>query len=235
MVYLSTSQSWLHESQLLLQAHPVTARVTTKYTPNPLPKKRRPNPRKRKRGQEPNPDQSTTEQGGSARDAGKKGEESDGEAPPPGTLTMKTYDPVSGVCLKYRTVKQQEVGRLIGVGGLASIAQVMVGNTSSDPTASTSTSTSADVKPSAKTNTLPLRRAADGAEADTEGGMDDEGGATESAVLDGEGKVEGKDHRKKKSVSFAAEVEVRKPNMQAGSGGGGGGSGGGGKKKKKKR
>ena len=35
------------------------------------------------------------------------------------TIVLKTFDPVSGVCLKYRTNRGAEVGRLItGLGGL---------------------------------------------------------------------------------------------------------------------
>lgn len=33
--------------------------------------------------------------------------------PPRGTLVLKTYDPVSGVTLKYRTAKAAEVSRLV--------------------------------------------------------------------------------------------------------------------------
>jgi len=36
---------------------------------------------------------------------------------PRATLALKTYDPVSGVCLKYRTDKGAEVGRLIATLG----------------------------------------------------------------------------------------------------------------------
>ncbi len=32
---------------------------------------------------------------------------------PRASLTLKTYDPVSGICLKYRTDKAAEVGRLV--------------------------------------------------------------------------------------------------------------------------
>lgn len=38
-------------------------------------------------------------------------------------LTLKTYDPVSGACLKYRTDKAAEVGRL--VAALGTCARVM--------------------------------------------------------------------------------------------------------------
>jgi len=33
------------------------------------------------------------------------------------TLTLKTYDPVSGTCLKYQTDKGAEVGRLVAALG----------------------------------------------------------------------------------------------------------------------
>lgn len=39
------------------------------------------------------------------------------------TLTLKTYDPVSGTCLKYKTDKAAEVGRL--AAGLGSCGRVM--------------------------------------------------------------------------------------------------------------
>lgn len=44
-------------------------------------------------------------------------------ARPRGTLVLKTYDPVSGACLKYRTRKAAEVGRL--VAGMQRCARVM--------------------------------------------------------------------------------------------------------------
>ena len=129
---------------------------------------------------------------------------------------MKTYDPVSGVCLKYRTEKQQEVGRLIGVGGLSAIARVMAGM---------------------ENGAVPANAA------DVEGGQDkqqDIGDAVaeknEEAVEEGDAKAEGKSETrpKRKSVSFAAGVEVHKiPPQQQSGGGAGGGGGGGGKKKKK--
>ncbi len=39
------------------------------------------------------------------------------ERPPRGALTLKTYDPVSGAALKYRTTKAAEVSRLVLVLG----------------------------------------------------------------------------------------------------------------------
>lgn len=45
--------------------------------------------------------------------------------PPKASLTLKTYDPVSGACLKYRTFRAAEVGRLIG--GLGELGKGMAG------------------------------------------------------------------------------------------------------------
>ncbi|KAI1777916.1 signal recognition particle 9 kDa protein-domain-containing protein [Hypoxylon cercidicola] len=88
MPYYATSQEWLHQSSLLLEARPSTTRITTKYHIS-KPKPRRPS---------------------------QKPSSSDAAAPPPpprGSLTLKTYDPHSGACLKYRTAKAAEVSRLI--------------------------------------------------------------------------------------------------------------------------
>jgi hypothetical protein len=44
---------------------------------------------------------------------------------PIATLTLKTYNPAAGICLKYRTNKASEVGRLIsGLGRLAGGAKI---------------------------------------------------------------------------------------------------------------
>ena len=42
---------------------------------------------------------------------------------PKALLTLKTYDPVSGICLKYKTDKAAEVGRL--VASLGSCGRIM--------------------------------------------------------------------------------------------------------------
>ncbi|KAL4887437.1 signal recognition particle 9 kDa protein-domain-containing protein [Aspergillus karnatakaensis] len=93
--YLPTSASYLKESSLLLQAYPNSTRIVTKYTypkPSTSPKTQQ---------------QSTP---------------SDEKDAPPKTplaiLTMKTYTPEAGICLKYRTNKAAEVGRLITALGL---------------------------------------------------------------------------------------------------------------------
>ncbi|WYZ40280.1 hypothetical protein EsH8_IV_000621 [Colletotrichum jinshuiense] len=86
-----TSQEWLEQSSLLLQARPATTRITTKYSIKPV------KPRKSK-----------TEDGAGDADAAMTDAK-----PPRGSLEIKTFDPVSGVALKYRTTKAAEVSRLI--------------------------------------------------------------------------------------------------------------------------
>ncbi|KAI1464698.1 signal recognition particle 9 kDa protein-domain-containing protein [Daldinia caldariorum] len=94
MPYYATSQEWLHQSSLLLEAQPNTTRITTKYHIS------KPKPRRSKKSSSstsaPSTETSTT-----------------APAAPRGSLTLKTYDPRSGVCLKYRTTKAAEVSRLI--------------------------------------------------------------------------------------------------------------------------
>ncbi|OAA59385.1 Signal recognition particle, SRP9 subunit [Cordyceps fumosorosea ARSEF 2679] len=84
MSYFKTGQAWLDQSTLLIQANPTTTRITTRYSIKAV-KRRKP----------------------SASDAAK-------EKPPRGELVLKTFDPRSGVTLKYRTTKAAEVSRLMG-------------------------------------------------------------------------------------------------------------------------
>ncbi|KAJ0168020.1 hypothetical protein CTA2_11202 [Colletotrichum tanaceti] len=88
-----TSQEWLEQSSLLLQARPATTRITTKYSIKLV------KPRKSKT---PTEDATATEDS-PMTDA----------KPPRGSLVLKTFDPVSGVTLKYHTTKAAEVSRLI--------------------------------------------------------------------------------------------------------------------------
>ncbi|CAK3796631.1 Hypothetical predicted protein [Lecanosticta acicola] len=102
MVYLSTSDEWQRQSSLLLQARPTTTRITTKYNIPNLDSPRYQKALKRKRKEE--------------------NEEKDKDAAaapkvPRATLTLKTFDPESGVTLKFKTDRAAEVGRLItGLG-----------------------------------------------------------------------------------------------------------------------
>ncbi|KAF4123277.1 Signal recognition particle 9 kDa protein (SRP9) [Geosmithia morbida] len=87
MPYFKTSQEWLDQSKLLLEARPSTTRITTRYSIKPV------KPRSSDRD-------SSTDQTAAAK-------------PPRGSLVLKTYDPAGGVVLKYRTNKAAEVSRLI--------------------------------------------------------------------------------------------------------------------------
>ncbi|MCJ1393199.1 hypothetical protein MMC18_006071 [Xylographa bjoerkii] len=102
MVYFKDSQTWVQQSTLLLEARPTTARISTRYKLSP-----------------PNVASSRRSKLGSATT-------NPAEAPPPPSrayIILKTYDPVSGTCLKYRTDKGAEIGRL--VAGLGKCARTM--------------------------------------------------------------------------------------------------------------
>ncbi|KAF4979325.1 hypothetical protein FZEAL_4447 [Fusarium zealandicum] len=83
MPYFKTSQEWLEQSIALLEARPSSTRITTKYSLRPVAAR---------------PDDAAA---------------ATTPKPPRGSLVLKTYDPVSGVTLKYRTTKAAEVSRLV--------------------------------------------------------------------------------------------------------------------------
>ncbi|KAI1958379.1 hypothetical protein LOZ58_005111 [Ophidiomyces ophidiicola] len=103
MPYLANSQDFLKQSSLLLEAYPHTTRITTKYSYPKPPKSKTP-----------------------TKDASSVATSiPSSTAPAPATLTLKTFNPHNGICLKYRTTKAAEVGRLIaGLGRLASGAPI---------------------------------------------------------------------------------------------------------------
>ncbi|KAL8933532.1 MAG: hypothetical protein Q9211_005733 [Gyalolechia sp. 1 TL-2023] len=112
MPYFSDSQQWLHQSTLLLSARPTTTRITTKYRISPPP-----SPRKRKA--------LTTSQTDSDATTPNPPPAQQQPATSRAHLVLKTYDPVSGACLKYKTDKAAEVGRL--VAALGKCGKVMSG------------------------------------------------------------------------------------------------------------
>ncbi|KAL1598459.1 hypothetical protein SLS59_006743 [Nothophoma quercina] len=104
MPYLKTSTEWYEQSSLLLKARPTSTRITSKYTvlkPSASKIKKR--------------EKYATKQ------AAKPADTSRTSSPPPqsnpeevtATFVLKTYDPVSGTCLQYETIKGAEVGRLV--------------------------------------------------------------------------------------------------------------------------
>ncbi|KAL0473886.1 signal recognition particle 9 kDa protein domain-containing protein [Neurospora intermedia] len=120
MPYYEKSEDWLHQSALLLQARPQTTRVTTSYSLRPAirpskaeklaAKEARRAKEKKETSSKKTPAASTEEQ--TPKDAATASAK-----PPRGQLVLKTFDPHSGVCLKYKTSKAAEVGRLIQMLG----------------------------------------------------------------------------------------------------------------------
>ncbi|KAK5939203.1 hypothetical protein PMZ80_008506 [Knufia obscura] len=104
MTYFPDLHTYMHQSSLLIQAYPQTTRITTKYS----------QPRKSKGSKA-----TATDTGATTTDA-PNATSSKPKKEPSATLTLKTYHPESGICLKYRTDKAAEVGRLMtGLGRLA--------------------------------------------------------------------------------------------------------------------
>ncbi|KAB2581124.1 Signal recognition particle SRP9 subunit [Lasiodiplodia theobromae] len=103
MPFFASSAEWFEQSRLLIEARPTTARVVTKYS---IIKRKTTKDRKRQvaTGDTANSDATHKPTAGAPAQA---------PAPPQAALTLKTYDPASGVCLKYQTTKAAEVGRLI--------------------------------------------------------------------------------------------------------------------------
>ncbi|KAI0420038.1 signal recognition particle 9 kDa protein-domain-containing protein [Xylaria grammica] len=100
MPYYETSQEWLRQSALLLEARPSTTRITTTYH---LTDKTGSSKKRQKRRQQQLQTATTTTTTTTTASS----------AAPRASLTIKTYDPHSGTCLKYRTTKAAEVSRLI--------------------------------------------------------------------------------------------------------------------------
>ncbi|KAJ5620127.1 hypothetical protein N7510_004111 [Penicillium lagena] len=113
MPYLLTSQAFLEQSALLLEAYPETTRITTKYsfpteTPGQLHKRRKSQRKPQDTTSTPSSNTQTTT-----------------EKIPLACLTLKTFNPGTGITLKYRTNKGAEVSRLMtGLGKLAAGADV---------------------------------------------------------------------------------------------------------------
>lgn len=130
MPYYPKSEDWLHHSSLLLQAYPETVRpppspspsTPTKLTPPPsqtrittryhLTPARRPSKADRAAHKASHPP------GTYAPITPTPTTEGETTKPPRGHLVLKTFDPTSGVTLKYKTSKAAEVGRLVQMLGV---------------------------------------------------------------------------------------------------------------------
>ncbi|KAK8170613.1 signal recognition particle 9 kDa protein-domain-containing protein [Phyllosticta citribraziliensis] len=128
MPFFESSAEWLEQSALLLKARPTTARIVTKYSI--LQRHEGKQIKRRDKAAEKAAAGST-----SANDADKDSAATEAAAVqdrrqqpaqpdrPKAVLVIKTYDPASGVCLKYKTNKAAEVGRL--VASLEKLARTM--------------------------------------------------------------------------------------------------------------
>ncbi|KAK3340095.1 signal recognition particle 9 kDa protein-domain-containing protein [Neurospora tetraspora] len=125
MPYYEKSEDWLHQSALLLQARPQTTRVTTSYALRPAlrPSKTEKLAAKEARRQRETSSKTTTSKTKTpaapapAEPAAATDVTAATKKPSRGHLVLKTFDPHSGVCLKYKTSKAAEVGRLIQMLG----------------------------------------------------------------------------------------------------------------------
>ncbi|KAG6005483.1 hypothetical protein E4U21_007877 [Claviceps maximensis] len=117
MPFFKSSQEWLDNSILLIEASPKTTRITTRYSIKAVPP--------RKIAAQGTPTTTTTENTTATTTAENttttttaktSGADMTGvvtSKPPRGSLVITTYDPVTGVNLKYRTTKAAEVTRLV--------------------------------------------------------------------------------------------------------------------------
>ncbi|ORY08575.1 signal recognition particle 9 kDa protein-domain-containing protein [Clohesyomyces aquaticus] len=109
MPLFKTSTEWYEQSSLLLQARPTTARITSKYTVlKPIPSKIA---KREKYAAKRETKSNTAPNTGSPPPTSSNLQD---PSEPSVTFTLKTFDPVSGVCLQYQTTKAAEVGRLVG-------------------------------------------------------------------------------------------------------------------------
>ncbi|ATZ52399.1 hypothetical protein BCIN_08g01370 [Botrytis cinerea B05.10] len=109
MPHLDTAQEWLTQSSMLLKAHPSTTRITTKYTLLHAATSTHAPSTTHSTATKPRlPKPSSTPQAPTAVKP---------ESQPRGTLTLTTFNPHSGVNLKYTTNKAAEVSRLIQIMG----------------------------------------------------------------------------------------------------------------------
>lgn len=138
MPYFSDLNTYLHQSSLFIQAYP-SARITTKYS---LPRKSK--VKADSKSKEAKIDDSAATDSPAAPTQTQQ--QSTQRREPSAVLTLKTYDPESGICLKYRTDKAAEVGRLLtGLGRLAKGESIeMPTATSTAAAAATTTDGDAD-------------------------------------------------------------------------------------------
>lgn len=217
MPYLPTAQSFLEQSTLLISARPSTTRVTTKYQiPHPNPP---PHPYKPSRKVQIQSDSEASTDTAPPRQLDKLGQRRRAAHLQP-VLVLKTYDAISGTCLKYRTDKAAEVGRL--VAALSQCGRVMAALPLTDPELVGGGKQQAQAQEGdANEGTI------DGVVVQQQ---QEEGGSTATATATTTLKEEVKTAKGGKAGTTPAQS---KGGGGDGAGAGGGGGGAGGKKKKK--
>ncbi|KAK7537931.1 signal recognition particle 9 kDa protein-domain-containing protein [Phyllosticta citricarpa] len=122
MPFFDSSAEWLEQSALLLKARPTTARIVTKYSI--LQRHEAKQNKRRDKAAAPNGDDTKSNAAATAATEVQDRRQQPAQPDrPKAVLVIKTYDPASGVCLKYKTNKAAEVGRL--VASLEKLARTM--------------------------------------------------------------------------------------------------------------
>lgn len=179
MPFIPTADEWLTLSAQLLEARPTTTRITTKYHITS---------RKAQQARRAKPSGGDTDT--PMPDAGAAAAASAPAAKPPrATLILKTFCPHSGVCLKYKTCKAAEVGRLVQM--LGSLGRTMSGLPANNK-ALLSAAAEDEALAAARTATPPPAGAAAGA------GAAGAGTGAAGAAASGEGAGKGKKKKKGK-------------------------------------
>ncbi|EFW98821.1 hypothetical protein CMQ_4673 [Grosmannia clavigera kw1407] len=114
MATFSTSQEWLRQCTLLVEARPQTTKITSRYSVKPKPARRV--KRAAAAGSEEAPSAGAAKQTAAAPAAHTSQN-------PRAKLVLKAVDPASGVCLRYETTKAAEVSRLVQLLGQLSRRQ----------------------------------------------------------------------------------------------------------------
>ncbi|KAK0711561.1 signal recognition particle 9 kDa protein-domain-containing protein [Lasiosphaeris hirsuta] len=125
MPYYEKSEDWLQQSALLLQARPSTVHPFHPHFSRPsLARAAAHQGREDRRCRRHHHHHILLHDNTSSSS-------SSSNEPPRGHLVLKTYDPVSGTALKYKTAKAAEVGRLVQMLGtlgrrMAALPEVVV-------------------------------------------------------------------------------------------------------------
>ncbi|EPS42407.1 hypothetical protein H072_3558 [Dactylellina haptotyla CBS 200.50] len=135
MVRVYSPVDFVERSLQLLQAYPNTTKITTTYHITPPP-----DPSKPTRHPKPTKPTSSTSVAAPTEEKPKA---------PRGILKLKTYDPISGAIVTFRTDKISDVGRL--VGGLHRLGRCMAGVKDIPPESTTATAVEAQTGGSAPT------------------------------------------------------------------------------------